>query len=43
MEIRMARLEDIPEMIRLLRQVGQMHHEIRPDLFRAGAQKYTPQ
>ena len=43
MEIRMARLEDIPEMIRLLRQVGQVHHEIRPDLFRAGAQKYTHQ
>ena len=43
MEIRMARLEDIPEMIRLLRKVGQVHHEIRPDLFRDGAQKYTPQ
>lgn len=43
MEIRMARLEDIPEMIRLLRQVGQVHHDIRPDLFRDGAQKYTHQ
>jgi len=27
-------------MIDLLKQVGQVHHEIRPDLFRAGAQKY---
>lgn len=30
----------IPGMIRLLRQVGQVHHEIRPDIFRDGAQKY---
>ena len=29
-------------MIRLLRQVGQVHHDIRPDLFRDGAQKYSP-
>ena len=27
-------------MIDLLKQVGQVHHQIRPDLFRAGAQKY---
>ena len=27
-------------MIRLLHQVGDVHHEIRPDIFRAGAQKY---
>ncbi len=40
MEIRFAREEDIPQMIGLLKQVGQVHHEIRPDLFRAGAQKY---
>ena len=40
MNIRLARETDIPAMIRLLQQVGQVHHEIRPDLFRSGAQKY---
>lgn len=40
MTIRFAAKEDIPGLIRLLRQVGQVHHEIRPDIFRAGAQKY---
>ena len=40
MNIRFAETRDIPGMIELLMQVGQVHHEIRPDLFRAGAQKY---
>ena len=40
MTIRFATEADIPGMIELLKQVGQVHHEIRPDLFRAGAQKY---
>ena len=40
MTIRFANTSDIPGMINLLRQVGQVHHEIRPDLFRCGAQKY---
>ncbi len=40
MTIRFAAKEDIPGLIRLLRQVGQVHHEIRPDIFREGAQKY---
>ena len=40
MTIRFATEQDIPQMIDLLRQVGQVDHEIRPDLFRAGAQKY---
>ena len=40
MEIRKAEIRDIPGMIELLKQVGQVHHEIRPDIFRAGAQKY---
>ena len=40
MIVRFATHSDIPGMIRLLQQVGQVHHEIRPDLFRAGAQKY---
>ena len=40
MEIRLANNSDIPGMIELLKQVGEVHHQIRPDLFRAGAQKY---
>lgn len=40
MNIRFAEEKDIPRMIALLQQVGQVHHELRPDLFRAGAQKY---
>ena len=40
MVIRFASEKDIPGMIGLLKQVGQVHHEIRPDLFRSGAQKY---
>lgn len=42
MEIRLANTSDIPSIIALLRQVGQVHHDIRPDLFREGAQKYSP-
>ena len=41
MEIRFARTEDVPGILALLRQVGKVHHNIRPDLFRAGAQKYS--
>lgn len=40
MEIRFAEVRDIPGMIDLLQQVGQVHHQIRPDLFRSDAQKY---
>lgn len=40
MEIRFADIRDIPGMIELLKQVGEVHHRIRPDLFRSGAQKY---
>lgn len=40
MEIRFAGEQDIPGLINLLKQVGQVHHQIRPDLFHAGAQKY---
>ena len=39
MTIRFAETRDIPGMIDLLQQVGQVHHQIRPDLFRDGAQK----
>ena len=41
MTIRFAEKRDIPGIIALLRQVGEVHHQIRPDLFRAGAQKYS--
>lgn len=40
MQIRFAKKEDIPVMIRLLKQVGRVHYEGRPDIFRADAQKY---
>ena len=40
MNIRPAKAGDIPAIIDLLRQVGQVHHNIRPDIFRDGAQKY---
>ena len=40
MEIRFADSRDIPGLIDLLQQVGEVHHRIRPDLFRSGAQKY---
>ena len=41
MNIRFANPSDIPAMIALLQQVGEVHHQIRPDLFRGGAQKYS--
>ena len=41
MEIRFAEPRDIPGIIDLLQQVGEVHHKIRPDIFRAGAQKYN--
>ena len=37
MNIRFATETDIPEMLDLLLQVGDVHHQIRPDLFREGA------
>lgn len=40
MFIRFANEKDILCMIDLLKQVGEVHHAARPDLFRAGAQKY---
>ena len=42
MMIRPAEIRDIPGMIDLLYQVGGVHHDIRPDIFRSGALKYTP-
>ena len=43
MTIRRAEVRDIPGMIELLYQVGGVHHDIRPDIFRSGALKYTPE
>ena len=40
MDIRFAKTEDTPAILQLLRQVGQVHHEGRPDIFREEAQKY---
>ena len=40
MHIRPAESRDIPGMIALLYQVGDVHHVIRPDIFCAGALKY---
>ena len=42
MEIRFAKPQDVPGIIKLLQQVGRVHHEGRPDLFRSTAQKYGP-
>ena len=41
MEIRFAKMSDVPAILELLRQVGQVHHQGRPDIFRSGAQKYS--
>ena len=41
MIIRRADNSHIPGLIRLLYQVGDVHHQIRPDIFRSGAIKYT--
>ena len=40
MNIVFANTSHIPGMIALLRQVGEVHHQGRPDIFRDGAQKY---
>ena len=41
MNITPANTSHLPGMIDLLQQVGEVHHTIRPDLFRCGAQKYS--
>lgn len=40
MNIRLATNQDIPGMLSLLLQVGQVHHEIRPDIFPENTLKY---
>lgn len=41
MQIRRANTDDIPGLVRLLEQVLMVHHNGRPDLFKAGTRKYT--
>ncbi len=41
MNIRFAQVRDVPGILSLLRQVGKVHHDLRPDLFRENAQKYS--
>lgn len=41
MAIRRARTKDIPRIDNLLYQVAGVHHDGRPDLFKADAKKYT--
>ena len=40
MEIRFAEKQDVGGILTLLKQVGSVHHQGRPDLFRSNAQKY---
>lgn len=40
MVIRNAMAQDIPGILNLLKQVGKVHSDIRPDIFPAGALKY---
>ena len=42
MEIRFAENKDTAGILALLKQVGALHHSIRPDLFREKACKYGP-
>lgn len=39
--IRRARIQDIPTLDKLLFEVHKVHSDARPDLFKAGAKKYT--
>ena len=40
MDIRFAKPEDVTGILNLLKQVGRVHHDGRPDIFRSNAQKY---
>ena len=40
MEVRFAMAKDVPGILSLLKQVGKVHHQGRPDIFRSNAQKY---
>ena len=40
-KIRLAKESDIPTIDKLLYEVNQVHSDVRPDLFKPGAKKYT--
>lgn len=40
MDLRLAQAQDIPGLLALLRQVGLVHHNIRPDIFPENTLKY---
>ena len=40
-EIRLAQEKDIPKIENLLEQILLIHHEGRPDIFKANGKKYT--
>lgn len=42
MKIRFAENRDVPALLTLLKQVGAVHHQLRPDIFRDNACKYGP-
>jgi len=39
--VRKAQIKDIEDIIRLLKQIAQLHHEKRPEIFKDSASKYT--
>ena len=41
--IRKAKVKDIPGIMELLKQVAEVHHNARPDLFKHGGYKYSPE
>jgi len=41
MKIRKAEEKDCPRLLELLQDIGKFHQQGRPDIFRAGAQKYS--
>lgn len=41
MQIRFAKAEDAPAILSLLAQIGRLHREGRPDIFRSDVLKYT--
>lgn len=43
MNIRTAQNRDIPDLLRLLGQVLELHAALRPDIFLPGTTKYTPE
>lgn len=42
-QIRPALVKDIPDLHRMLLAIAEFHGNARPDIFRTGAAKYTPQ